>query len=167
MTTHLPDSPVGQQTMTKVTRRLIPFLVLLYFVNYLDRVNISFAGPNGMNEDLAMSAKMFGFASGIFFIGYFLLEVPSNIALHKFGGRRWLARIMLTWGIISTAIAFVPNAETLIVLRFLLGVAEAGFFPGVILYLTFWFPEKQRSKAISYFMVACPSPLLTVRPCLR
>ena len=156
MTTHLPDSPVGQQTMTKVTRRLIPFLVLLYFVNYLDRVNISFAGPNGMNEDLAMSAKMFGFASGIFFIGYFLLEVPSNIALHKFGGRRWLARIMLTWGIISTAIAFVPNAETLIALRFLLGVAEAGFFPGVILYLTFWFPEKQRSKAISLFMVAVP-----------
>ncbi len=156
MTTHLPDSPVGQQTMTKVTSRLIPFLVLLYFVNYLDRVNISFAGPNGMNEDLAMSAKMFGFASGIFFIGYFLLEVPSNIALHKFGGRRWLARIMLTWGIISTAIAFVPNAETLIVLRFLLGVAEAGFFPGVILYLTFWFPEKQRSKAISLFMVAVP-----------
>jgi MFS family permease len=156
MTTHLPDSPVGQQTMTRVTRRLIPFLVLLYFVNYLDRVNISFAGPNGMNEDLAMSAKMFGFASGIFFIGYFLLEVPSNIALHKFGGRRWLARIMLTWGIISTAIAFVPNAETLIVLRFLLGVAEAGFFPGVILYLTFWFPEKQRSKAISLFMVAVP-----------
>jgi MFS family permease len=156
MTTHLSDSPMGQQTMTKVTRRLIPFLILLYFINYLDRVNISFAGPNGMNEDLAMSAKMFGFASGIFFIGYFLLEVPSNIALHKFGGRRWLARIMLTWGMISTAIAFVPNAETLIVLRFLLGVAEAGFFPGVILYLTFWFPEKQRSKAISLFMVAVP-----------
>ena len=156
MTTHLPDSPVGQQTMTKVTRRLIPFLVLLYFVNYLDRVNISFAGPNGMNEDLAMSAKMFGFASGIFFIGYFLLEVPSNIALHKFGGRRWIARIMLTWGIISSAIAFVPNAETLIVLRFLLGVAEAGFFPGIILYLTFWFPERHRSKAVSLFMVAVP-----------
>ena len=156
MTTHLPDSAVGPQTMTKVTRRLIPFLVLLYFVNYLDRVNISFAGPNGMNEDLAMSAKMFGFASGIFFIGYLLLEVPSNIALNKFGGRRWIARIMLTWGIISSAIAFVPNAETLIVLRFLLGVAEAGFFPGIILYLTFWFPEKHRSKAISMFMVAVP-----------
>lgn len=156
MTTHLPDSPVGQQTMTKVTRRLIPFLILLYFVNYLDRVNIAFAGPNGMNEDLAMSAKMFGFASGIFFLGYVLLEVPSNLALHRFGGRRWLARIMLSWGIISTAIAFVPNAETLIVLRFLLGVAEAGFFPGIILYLTFWFPEKQRSRAVSLFMVAVP-----------
>jgi MFS family permease len=142
--------------MTKVTRRLIPFLILLYFVNYLDRVNVGFAGPNGMNEDLAMSATMFGFASGIFFFGYLLLEVPSNIALNKFGGRRWLARIMLSWGIISTATAFVPNAETLVVLRFLLGVAEAGFFPGIILYLTFWFPEKQRSRAISLFMIAVP-----------
>ncbi len=142
--------------MAKVIRRTIPFLMVLYFVNYLDRVNISFAGPNGMNEDLGMSATMFGFASGIFFLGYVLLEVPSNIALHKFGGRRWLARIMLTWGIISTAIAFVPNTETLVVLRFLLGVAEAGFFPGIILYLTFWFPERHRSKAISLFMVAVP-----------
>jgi MFS family permease len=156
MTTQVPESAVGKTTMTKVSRRLIPFLILLYFVNYLDRVNISFAGPNGMNGDLRMSAKMFGFASGIFFIGYLLLEVPSNIALNKFGGRRWLARIMLTWGIISTAIAFVPNAETLVVLRFLLGVAEAGFFPGVILYLTFWFPERHRSKAVSMFMVAVP-----------
>ncbi len=136
---------------------MIPFLVLLYFVNYLDRVNIAFAGPNGMNEELGMSAELFGFASGIFFLGYLLLEVPSNIALHRFGGRRWLARIMMSWGgIISAAIAFVPNAETLIVLRFLLGVAEAGFFPGIILYLTFWFPEKQRSRAISLFMMAVP-----------
>ncbi|MGX9787311.1 MFS transporter [Mycobacterium sp. MMS18-G62] len=156
MTTYLPDSAAGKTTMTKVTRRLIPFLILLYFINYLDRVNISFAGPNGMNHDLGMSSTMFGFASGIFFLGYVLLEVPSNIALNKFGGRRWLARIMLTWGIISTAIAFVPNAETLVVLRFLLGVAEAGFFPGIILYLTFWFPERHRSKAISLFMVAVP-----------
>lgn len=156
MSIHVPEPTVETATMTKVTRRLIPFLILLYFVNYLDRVNIGFAGPNGMNEDLAMSATMFGFASGIFFFGYLLLEVPSNIALHKFGGRRWLARIMLSWGIISTATAFVPNAEMLVVLRFLLGVAEAGFFPGIILYLTFWFPEKQRSRAISLFMIAVP-----------
>ncbi|OBK77153.1 MFS transporter [Mycobacterium sp. 1164985.4] len=156
MSTYLPDSTVENRTLTKVTRRLIPFLVLLYIVNYLDRVNIAFAGPNGMNDELGMSAKMFGFASGIFFLGYLLLEVPSNIALHRFGGRRWLARIMVSWGIISAAIAFVPNAETLIVLRFLLGVAEAGFFPGIILYLTFWFPEKQRSRAVSLFMVAVP-----------
>ena len=157
MSTRVSEPSVEKTTMTKVTRRLIPFLILLYFVNYLDRVNISFAGPNGMNEDLAMSATMFGFASGIFFFGYLLLEVPSNIALNKFGGRRWIARIMLTWGIISTATAFVPNAETLVVLRFLLGVAEAGFFPGIILYLTFWFPEKQRARAISLFMVAVPA----------
>lgn len=156
MSTYLPDPAVENRTLTKVTWRLIPFLVLLYIVNYLDRVNIAFAGPNGMNDELGMSAKMFGFASGIFFLGYLLLEVPSNIALHKFGGRRWLARIMVSWGIISAAIAFVPNAETLIVLRFLLGVAEAGFFPGIILYLTFWFPEKQRSRAVSLFMVAVP-----------
>ncbi|GJF11768.1 MFS transporter [Mycolicibacterium cyprinidarum] len=156
MSTRIPDPTVGTTTMAKVTRRLIPFLVLLYVVNYLDRVNISFAGPSGMNADLAMSATMFGFASGIFFLGYLLLEVPSNIALNKFGGRRWLARIMFTWGIISTAIAFVPNAETLVVLRFLLGVAEAGFFPGIILYLTFWFPEKQRARAVSLFMIAVP-----------
>jgi MFS family permease len=156
MTTYLADSAVGKKTMTKVTRRLIPFLILLYFINYLDRVNIGFAGPNGMNEELGMSSTMFGFASGIFFFGYVLLEVPSNIALNKFGGRRWLARIMLSWGLISTAIAFVPNTETLVVLRFLLGVAEAGFFPGIILYLTFWFPEKRRSSAVSLFMVAVP-----------
>lgn len=156
VSTHLADPAVGKTTMTKVARRLIPFLIVLYFVNYLDRVNISFAGPNGMNKDLGMDATMFGFASGIFFLGYVLLEVPSNIALNKFGGRRWLARIMLTWGIISTAVAFVPNAETLVVLRFLLGVAEAGFFPGIILYLTFWFPERHRSKAVSLFMVAVP-----------
>lgn len=156
MNTEPAGSATGRSAMTKVTRRLIPFLGLLYFINYLDRVNIGFAGPNGMNAELGMSATMFGFASGIFFFGYLLLEIPSNIALHRFGGRRWLARIMLTWGIVSTAIAFVPNAPTLVALRFLLGVAEAGFFPGIILYLTFWFPEKQRSRAISLFMVAVP-----------
>lgn len=147
---------LGRATLTKVSRRLIPFLALLFFVNYLDRVNISFAGPNGMNAELGLSATTFGFASGIFFFGYLLLEIPSNIALHKFGGRRWLARIMLTWGIVSTAIAFAPNAATLITLRFMLGVAEAGFFPGIILYLTFWFPEKHRSRAVSLFMVSVP-----------
>lgn len=150
------ESAVARATIAKVTRRLIPFLALLFVVNYLDRVNIGFAGPNGMNADLGMSAGMFGFASGIFFFGYLLLEVPSNIALHRFGGRRWLARIMATWGIVSTAIAFVPNAATLVALRFLLGVAEAGFFPGIILFLTFWFPQRQRSRAVSLFMVSVP-----------
>jgi len=153
MSTHHDLEP---RVMRKVTRRLIPFLGLLYFVNYLDRVNIAFAGPNGMNDDLAMSATTFGFAAGIFFLGYLIFEVPSNIALNRFGGRRWLARIMITWGVISTAIAFTPNAGTLIVLRFLLGVAEAGFFPGIILYLTFWFPKRQRIRAVALFMAAIP-----------
>jgi len=156
MTPEPGGAELGRVTLTKVSRRLIPFLALLFFVNYLDRVNIGFAGPNGMNAELGLTATTFGFASGIFFFGYLLLEIPSNIALHKFGGRRWLARIMATWGIVSTAIAFVPNAATLVALRFLLGVAEAGFFPGIILFLTFWFPQQQRSRAISLFMVSVP-----------
>ncbi len=140
----------------KVALRIMPFLALLYFVNYLDRVNIGFAGPNGMNTELGLTATAFGFASGIFFLGYLTLEVPSNLALHRFGARRWLARIMITWGIIATVLAFVPNATTLVIMRFLLGVAEAGFFPGIILYLTYWFPAAQRAKAVALFMAAVP-----------
>ncbi len=140
----------------KVALRIMPFLALLYFVNYLDRVNIGFAGPNGMNTELGLTATAFGFASGIFFLGYLTLEVPSNLALHRFGARRWLARIMITWGIVATALAFVPNPTTLVIMRFLLGVAEAGFFPGIILYLTYWFPAAQRAKAVALFMAAVP-----------
>lgn len=144
------------RVVRKVAVRLMPFLCLLYFVNYLDRVNIGFAGPNGMNEELELTATVFGFASGIFFLGYLVLEVPSNLALHRFGARKWLARIMISWGVVATAMAFVPNATTLVVLRFLLGVAEAGFFPGIILYLTYWFPAAQRAKAVALFMAAVP-----------
>ncbi|KAA5836327.1 MFS transporter [Saccharopolyspora hirsuta] len=147
---------VQNRILRKVAVRLMPFLCLLYFVNYLDRVNIGFAGPNGMNDELGLTATVFGFASGIFFIGYLVLEVPSNLALHRFGARKWLARIMITWGAVATAMAFVPNATTLVVLRFLLGVAEAGFFPGIILYLTYWFPAAQRAKAVALFMTAVP-----------
>ncbi|NYI82158.1 D-galactonate transporter [Saccharopolyspora hordei] len=151
-------APAAMQNriLRKVAVRLMPFLCLLYFVNYLDRVNIGFAGPNGMNDELGLTATVFGFASGIFFIGYLVLEVPSNLALHRFGARKWLARIMITWGAVATVMAFVPNATTLVVLRFLLGVAEAGFFPGIILYLTFWFPAAQRAKAVALFMTAVP-----------
>ena len=137
-------------------KRLVPLLMLLYFVNYLDRVNIGFAGPNGMNEELGLSATLFGIAAGVFFIGYLLLEVPSNLMLHRFGARRWIARILVTWGIVATAMAFAPNATVLIVLRFLLGVAEAGFFPGIILYLTYWFPASQRARMTALFMTAIP-----------
>ena len=146
----------GNRILRKVSLRLMPFLCLLYFVNYLDRVNIGFAGPNGMNRELGLSATVFGLASGIFFLGYLVLEVPSNLALHRFGARRWLARIMLTWGVLATVMAFVPSATALIVLRFLLGIAEAGFFPGIILYLTYWFPAAQRAKAVALFMAAVP-----------
>jgi len=137
-------------------KRLVPLLMLMYFVNYLDRVNIGFAGPNGMNEELGLSATLFGIAAGVFFIGYLLLEVPSNLMLHRFGARRWIARILVTWGIVATAMAFAPNATVLIVLRFLLGVAEAGFFPGIILYLTYWFPASQRTRMTALFMTAIP-----------
>lgn len=137
-------------------RRLVPLLILLYFVNYLDRVNIGFAGPNGMNEELGLSATLFGVAAGVFFIGYLLLEVPSNLMLHRFGARRWIARIMVTWGVVATAMAFTPNATVLIVLRFVLGITEAGFFPGIILYLTYWFPAAQRARTTAWFMTAVP-----------
>ncbi|MFI6044378.1 MFS transporter [Nocardia sp. NPDC051321] len=147
---------VPRATLRKVTLRLVPFLGLLYFVNYLDRVNIGFAGPSGMKADLGLTETAFGFASGIFFLGYLVLEVPSNLALHKFGARRWIARILASWGVIATAMAFVPNETLLYVLRFALGVAEAGFFPGILLYLTYWFPQKQRAKFVALFMVAVP-----------
>ncbi|WP_086818742.1 MFS transporter [Allokutzneria sp. NRRL B-24872] len=144
------------RVMRKVALRLVPFLGLLYFINYLDRVNIGFAGPNGMTKELGLTATAFGLASGVFFIGYLLLEVPSNLALHRFGARRWIARIMASWGVIATVMAFIPNETTLLVLRFLLGVAEAGFFPGIILYLTYWFPASERARVVALFMAAVP-----------
>ena len=156
------DTAVGREEqlvhsgVRRAGRRLIPLLIVLYFVNYLDRVNIGFAGPNGMNSELGLSATMFGVAAGVFFIGYLLLEVPSNLLLHRFGARRWIARILVTWGIVATVMAFTPNATVLIILRFLLGVAEAGFFPGIILYLTYWFPAAQRARMTAWFMTAIP-----------
>jgi MFS family permease len=150
------DTEPRSRVVRKVALRLVPYLCLLYFVNYLDRVNIGFAGPNGMREELQLTATAFGFASGVFFIGYLLLEVPSNLALHRFGARRWIARIMVTWGVLATAMAFVPNGSVLVLLRFLLGVAEAGFFPGIILYLTYWFPASERARVVALFMAAVP-----------
>lgn len=155
MTAPVPSPQLARATR-KATRRLIPFLGLLYLINYLDRSNMSFAGPNGMNDALHLSSTGFGFAAGIFFLGYLLLEVPSNMILHKVGARRWIARILVTWGIVAGAIAFVNSAGLLYFLRFLLGIAEAGFFPGIILYLTFWFPQEQRAKATAWFMAAVP-----------
>ncbi|MBL1074859.1 MFS transporter [Nocardia sp. 2] len=140
----------------KAVIRLVPLLGLLYFVNYLDRVNIGFAGPSGMKADLGLTQTAFGLASGLFFLGYVLFEVPSNLALHRFGARRWIARIVLSWGVIATAMAFVPNETVLYGLRIALGVAEAGFFPGIILYLTYWIPQAQRARIVALFMAAVP-----------
>ncbi|WP_018775468.1 MFS transporter [Arthrobacter sp. 131MFCol6.1] len=154
------QSVVERSAIKKVAVRLVPFVALMFFINYLDRTAISFAGPNGMNTDLALSAAQFGFASGVFFIGYILLEVPSNLALHKFGARRWLARIMVSWGIVSLLFTWVGSVEQLYILRFILGVAEAGFFPGAILFLSLWVPSRHRSKILALFYLA--QPLTTV-----
>jgi MFS transporter, ACS family, tartrate transporter len=151
----LTKSDVATATLRKVTLRLIPFLFLLYIIAWLDRVNVGFAALQ-MNSDLGFSSAAFGFGSGVFFVGYCLFEVPSNLVLHRVGARRWIARIMVTWGAISVAMMFVRAPLTFYVLRFLLGAAEAGFFPGVIYYLSLWYPEAQRARAIAAFMTAVP-----------
>lgn len=139
--------------MTKVTLRLIPFMFLLYVVNYLDRVNVSFAALQ-MNNELGFTPAQYGTGAGIFFIGYFIFEVPSNLIMEKTGARIWMARIMISWGLISAAMMFVHTTWSFYAMRFLLGVAEAGFFPGMILYLTYWFPAAERAKAVAWFMTA-------------
>jgi D-galactonate transporter len=143
------------RTYAKVARRLIPFLMLCYLGAYLDRVNVGFAKLQ-MLSDLHWSDTVYGLGAGIFFIGYFLFEVPSNMILHKFGARRWLARIMISWALISASFSLVSTPTMFYVLRFLLGVAEAGFAPGVILYITYWFPSSRRAKMMSVFFMAIP-----------
>ena len=151
---------VEKSTIRKVSIRLVPFVALMFFINYLDRSAIGFAAPNGMDQDLALTAAQIGFASGVFFIGYILLEVPSNLALARFGARRWLARIMVTWGIVAVLFTWVQNFEQLAILRFVLGVAEAGFFPGAILFQSLWVPSRHRGKILALFYLA--QPLTTV-----
>jgi ACS family tartrate transporter-like MFS transporter len=155
---------VEKRAIGKVMRRLIPFLILCYFVAYLDRVNVGFAKLH-MNQALGFSEAAFGLGAGLFFIGYFLFEVPSNIFLEKVGARVWIARIMITWGIVSAAFAFIPSISVatgvskegvFYLLRLLLGACEAGFFPGIIFYLTLWFPAVYRARVISLFMLAIP-----------
>ena len=137
----------------KVMWRLVPFLFLCYVLAYLDRVNVGFAKLQMLN-DLKFSEAAYGLGAGIFFIGYFIFEVPSNLILHKTGARRWIARIMVTWGFLSASMMFVTSETMFYVLRFFLGAAEAGFFPGIILYLTFWFPSRQRGRIVALFMTA-------------
>lgn len=149
------DGEIEERVNGKIARYLIPFLGLLYFAAFLDRVNVGFAALQ-MNRDLGISASAYGFGAGIFFAGYCLFEVPSNILLHRIGGRRWIARIMLSWGLVSAATAFVHGPVGFAVMRFLLGVAEAGFFPGIIYYLMHWVPAARRARMVGAFMAAVP-----------
>ena len=144
---------IAESALRKVRWRLIPFLFLLYIVAYLDRVNVGFASID-MNRDLKFSDTVYGLGAGIFFLSYTLLEVPSNLMGARFGARVWIARIMFTWGVLSSAMIFVSSPASFYVIRFLLGAAEAGFFPGVILYLTQWFPQRERARAVGLFMTA-------------
>jgi ACS family tartrate transporter-like MFS transporter len=148
--------PLDDQAIArKVAWRLAPLLMACYFVAFLDRVNVSFAAL-AMNQDLGFDSAIFGLGAGIFFIGYFFFEVPSNLVLEKLGARVWIARIMFTWGLVSTATALVWNEPSFYVARFLLGAAEAGFFPGIVLYLTYWFPAQHRARMVGLFMAAVP-----------
>lgn len=160
----LDQHAVEKSAIRKVCLRLVPFVALMFFINFLDRTAISFAGPNGLTEDLGLKAAQFGLASGIFFIGYILLEVPSNLALHRYGARKWLARIMVSWGIVSLLFTWVSSVEELYILRVLLGIAEAGFFPGAILFLSLWVPAKHRSKILSLFYLAQPLTVVLGAP---
>lgn len=144
---------VGRRTLRKAAWRLIPFMFVLYVVSFLDRINVSYAELQ-MGEDLGLSATVYGLGAGIFFIGYFIFEIPSNLILERVGAKVWIARIMITWGIISAAMFLVTGPTSFYVLRFLLGVAEAGFFPGMILYLTYFFPARERARAVALFMTA-------------
>ncbi len=159
-----PWTDVEKRVIGKVMWRLIPFLIVCYFVAYLDRVNVGFAKLH-MNQALGLSEAAFGLGAGLFFVGYFIFEVPSNIFLEKVGARLWIARIMITWGIVSAAFAFIPSISAstglpstglFYFLRLLLGACEAGFFPGIIFYLTLWFPAVYRARVISLFMLAIP-----------
>ena len=144
-----------KQVMSKIFWRLTPLMVFLYIVSYLDRVNVGFAALT-MNKDIGLNAYTYGLGAGIFFWGYFLFEIPSNLIMAKVGARRWIARILFSWGLVAVAMAWVQGPKSFLTMRFILGIAEAGFFPGVILYWTYWFPARYRARIISYFMLGIP-----------
>jgi MFS family permease len=142
-------------TMRKVMLRIMPVLIICYFAAYLDRVNVGFAALQ-MNKDVGLTASAYGFGAGLFFLTYFIFEVPANLAMHRFGARRWIARIMITWGLVAGATAFVVGPTSFYAVRLLLGAAEAGFQPGVLLFITLWFPPAYRGRMVAYFMAAVP-----------
>jgi MFS transporter, ACS family, tartrate transporter len=155
--TQLPEAipEIERATLRRVTWRILPFLMLAYFVAFVDRVNAGFAALQ-MNHDIGLSAAQFGLGGGLFYVSYVLCEVPSNLAMERFGARIWIARIMITWGLVSAAMALVVGPYSFYAVRLLLGASEAGFFPGVILYLTYWFPRAYRGRIVAVFMVAIP-----------
>jgi len=157
------SAELEKRVLRKITLRIVPFVMLLYFIAFIDRVNIGFAALT-MNKDLGFSPSVFGFGAGIFFLGYFLFEVPSNLILEKVGARLWIARVMITWGMVSAAFAFISGDTSFYILRFLLGAAEAGFFPGIILYLSYWFPARYRAGVVSLFMAAAPISVVLGSP---
>jgi len=148
----LPDEA---KTIHKLRLRIIPFVFVLYIISFLDRINISFAALT-MNKELVITSKQFGWVAGIFFFGYFLFEIPSNLLLHKLGARIWIARILITWGILAMLTGFVQSVPQLYAVRFLLGLAEAGYFPGIALYLTYWFRQRDQAQAIALFLAGIP-----------
>jgi len=158
-----PDAGLLASAISKNTWRLVPILGLAYLFNYLDRTSVGFAALQ-MNKEIGLSATQFGWGAGILFFSYCVLEVPSNMMMYRFGARRWLARIMITWGLAAAATAFAVGPYSFYVIRFLLGVFEAGFFPGVIWYISIWFPEKYRTSVLALFMAATPLSSLLGSP---
>jgi ACS family tartrate transporter-like MFS transporter len=158
-----PASALERSTMRKAALRIVPFVIVCYIFAYLDRVNVGLAALR-MNDDVGLGPEIFGLGSGIFFLGYFLFEVPSNPLLEKFGARLWIARIMITWGLISACMIFVTGAWSFVTVRFLLGLAEAGFYPGIILYITYFFPREYRARIIAGFTTGVPLSLFLGSP---
>src|SRR5215475_10784097 len=151
----IPSISRETKTVRKMQIRILPYLFLLYVIAYLDRINIGFAALT-MNKELGISSQQFGFLVGIFFFGYCLFEIPSNLMLHKLGARVWIARILITWGIVAALTSLVRSVSQLYLARFLLGLAEAGYFPGIVLYLTYWFRQRDQAQAIALFLTGLP-----------
>jgi ACS family tartrate transporter-like MFS transporter len=153
--TAVAPNAIEASAIRKLNRRIMPFVFILYVINFIDRINIGFAALT-MNKELAITSEQFGFLAGIFFFGYFIFEIPSNLLLHKLGARIWIARILITWGIVAMLTGFARSSTHLYILRFLLGVAEAGYFPGIILYLSYWFRRQQLAHAVAWFVAGNP-----------
>ena len=159
----MQQKTLSQETIARITRRLLPFLLLMYILAFLDRANLGFA-KNAFQADTGLSDSIFAFGAGIFFIGYSIFEIPSNLILHRVGAARWMCRIMVSWGIVSACMMFAHNSTTFYLFRFLLGVMEAGFFPGVIYYLTYWYPSAMRARSIGLFYFGVPLALIIGGP---